>query len=352
MIKNNIGIIAEIANAHQGKVEEAISLYESAKSAGAKAIKFQIYTAEELLVRSHERFEHFKKQSFSVDEWDHIFNTVDRQGVEVYSDVFGPKSFDYATTLSLDGIKIHSSDLGNHEMLSRIREFRGKVFISAGGSTAPELVNFVNPIIEADNAKEIILMHGFQTYPTPVNDSNLNKFNFFEELFGDRISYGYMDHLDAESELSYYIPYSLLFSGISYIEKHITHNRHLKGIDYFSSFEPQEFFTFLNVIQEIQSSFGRKDPFFSDSEITYRKQAKKVYVWSNDLKAGHVITESDVVMKRLDTEISSLSYGDLIGKKLIQNVSKEAQALKISLNSSVLAVIVVEQIHQDSQERP
>ena len=46
-------------------------------------------------------------------------------------------------------------------------------------------------------------------------------------------------------------------------------------------------------------------------------------------------------MKRLDTEISSLSYGDLIGKKLIQNVSKEAQALKISLNSSVLAVIVV-----------
>ncbi len=341
MIKSNITTIAEIANAHQGKVEEAIALFKSAKLAGAKAIKFQIYNAEELLVASHKRFDHFKKQSFDKSSWNLIFKTIDRKDVEVYADVFGPNSFDYAITQSLDGIKIHSSDLGNHEILSRIKDFQGKVFISAGGSTAPELVNFINPVIEAANAYEIILMHGFQTYPTPVKDSNLNKFKFFKELFGDQISYGYMDHIDAESELSYYIPYSLLFNGVSYIEKHITHNRNHKGTDYFSSFEPQEFSSFLNNIEEIQSSYGTEDTFFSDAELTYRKQAKKVYVWSKDLRAGNTITESDIVMKRVETAISSLFYEDLIGKELVQDVFNEQQASKVSLKSSVLAVVVV-----------
>ena len=96
-------------------------------------------------------------------------------------------------------------------MLSAIKNFSGKVFVSAGGSTHSEIVKFVNPIIKAGNAKEIILMHGFQTYPTPHEDSNLNKINFFKEIFRDNVSYGYMDHIDADLELSSWIPFSFDF---------------------------------------------------------------------------------------------------------------------------------------------
>tara|TARA_B100002051_G_scaffold24843_1_gene19329 strand:- start:16262 stop:19360 length:3099 start_codon:yes stop_codon:yes gene_type:complete len=336
-----IKLIAEIANAHQGSDDEAIRLFQSFKEAGATAIKFQIYNAEELMVKSHSRFEHFKKQAFSYEEWEKIFKEIDRTNIEVYADIFGLESLEYATTKNLDGIKIHSSDLGNHDVLTSIKNYKGRVFVSAGGSTAPEIIQFVNPIIKSANAKEIILMHGFQTYPTPVEDSNLKKFNFFKGIFEDKVSYGYMDHIDADSELASHVPFALLFNGIDYIEKHVTHDRSKKGTDYYSSYEPNEFFAFSQSIQKIESSYGEEDSFFSNAEKQYRTQAKKVYVYSRDLNEGTVITANDIVMKRTDTQVPSLAYDELIGRVLLKSVKKEDQALKTHLNLKVLAVVVV-----------
>jgi len=341
MKTNSIKTIAEIANAHEGDLEEAIALFRSSKVSGAYAIKFQIYSADELMVSSHKRYDHFKRQSFTKKEWSKLFNLIDRKNVEVYADVFGLDSLRIATLNKVDGIKIHSSDLGNHHMLSAIKNFSGKVFVSAGGSTAPEIVKFVNPIIKAGNAKEIILMHGFQTYPTPHEDSNLNKINFFKEIFRDNVSYGYMDHTDADLELSSWIPFSLIFSGIDYIEKHITHDRSKKGTDYFSSYEPDEFSKFVSSIQQIEASFGSDEKFFSNSELAYRKQAKKVYVWSKNLKSGSIILENDIVMKRAETSIPSLNYEEIIGKNLIEDVNKEQQITKKNLAQTVLAIVVV-----------
>ena len=69
-----IKIIAEVANAHQGNYKTAIKLANEAFLNGADAVKFQIYFADELLVKSHTRYNHFLKQSFSVNEWKKIPN--------------------------------------------------------------------------------------------------------------------------------------------------------------------------------------------------------------------------------------------------------------------------------------
>ena len=118
-------------------------------------------------------------------------------------------------------------------------------------------------------------MHGFQTYPTPHEDSNLNKINFFKEIFRDNVSYGYMDHIDADLELSSWIPFSLIFSGIDYIEKHITHDRSKKGTDYFSSFEPYEFSKFVSSIQQIEASFGSDEKFFRILSLLIENRQKR-----------------------------------------------------------------------------
>ena len=64
---DDIEIIAEIANAHQGDPEIAYEIALEAYNAGSDAIKYQIYFAEELLVKRHKRYEHFKNQSFNSD---------------------------------------------------------------------------------------------------------------------------------------------------------------------------------------------------------------------------------------------------------------------------------------------
>ena len=72
-----IEIIAEIANAHQGSPDIAIDIANNAIQSGANAIKFQMYTADDLLVSSHKKYQHFKNQSFSLKDWEYIFSRLD-----------------------------------------------------------------------------------------------------------------------------------------------------------------------------------------------------------------------------------------------------------------------------------
>ena len=58
-------IIAEIANAHQGKYTEAIKLAKKCFKNSADSVKFQIYFPYEFLSKNHARYKHFKNQSFS-----------------------------------------------------------------------------------------------------------------------------------------------------------------------------------------------------------------------------------------------------------------------------------------------
>ncbi|MCK4827427.1 N-acetylneuraminate synthase family protein, partial [bacterium] len=46
------------------------------------------------------------------------------------------------------------------------------------------------------------LMHGFQAYPTKIEDSKLLRIKEIGSLFSDNLSLGYMDHVDAEDPFS------------------------------------------------------------------------------------------------------------------------------------------------------
>ena len=54
LIIPNTKIIAEVANSHQGEVDQAIKLANKCIEAGADAVKFQVYSAEELLHINHQ----------------------------------------------------------------------------------------------------------------------------------------------------------------------------------------------------------------------------------------------------------------------------------------------------------
>mgnify|MGYP004000619605 CR=1 FL=1 len=67
-----VEIIAEIANAHQGNTSTAFKLAKAAKAAGANAVKFQIYFADDFISKDHPRYNHFKNQSFSIIQWEKL----------------------------------------------------------------------------------------------------------------------------------------------------------------------------------------------------------------------------------------------------------------------------------------
>ena len=125
----NLEIIAEVANSHQGKIELVNRIIKEFYHQGARSIKFQIYFAEDFLTEDHERFLHFKKQSFSQKQWIKIINLARKVGYKnIYADVLGQRAFMVAKKNKVDGYKIHSTDLTNDLLLRKLSKEKKKNF--------------------------------------------------------------------------------------------------------------------------------------------------------------------------------------------------------------------------------
>ena|GEM_PF-150340 len=341
-----VQVIAEIANAHQGKVENAIELAKSAIEAGCIALKFQIYFAHELLTRQHPRYEHFQNQSFSPTEWEEIFKQLRQPGLRIYADVFGEDALKLGVQQNLDGFKVHSSDLANTNLLKELARLKKPVFLATGGSTLVEIQFALKTLLSNPDLEEVVLMHGFQAYPTQLQDVRLDRLKVLQDCFsGDgRVKLGYMDHLSPDQRSSNFTSLLAIPLGAKYLERHITLDRSAKGVDYYSSLEPAEFKTFLKDVKQCCQALGfqseSRPEDFSDAELQYRKTVKKSWIANRDLKAGEKLQSQDFTLKRTLDFINPMPIEELEGRELLLDLKKEETLSNQHLEHKVLAIVV------------
>lgn len=332
-------IIAEIANAHQGNADTAIKLAKAAKKCGANSVKFQIYFADDFLSRKHSRYTHFKNQSFSKNQWIKIIKDTKKLKIKIYCDILGIKAFNFIKKLDVDGYKIHTSDVSNLKLIKEVSKERKKIFLSCGGVKLTEINNAIKSIDLKNN--KVILLHGFQSYPTNINDTNLWRINKLKQEFKGLVEYGFQDHLAGGDKKNLYVSLIALGFGIKYLEKHITFDRKKKGIDYYSSLEPIEFKRFVKIILENSKSLNGDMDDFPKKEMDYRKQTKKMLILNKDKKKGQLVYEKDVEFKRNETNCKeSLDLNYIKGKKLRYDLHKDSTLKKIDFEFSSIIVIV------------
>ena len=192
------------------------------------------------------------KQSFSVGEWKKIFKS--QKNRKIYCDIFGLKALKLAINNNVHGVKIHSSDLENNELIRKIPK-NMKVLLSCGGSSLFDISKAINLL----NEKGIkpILMHGFQAYPTNICDINFNRFKLLINQFNNKANIGFQDHTSGSDKMNFYLPTLAIGMGATYIEKHITFDR-AKKVDYYSSIEPKKLKKFVNIIRELESLYSKR----------------------------------------------------------------------------------------------
>ncbi len=332
-------IIAEIANAHQGNPITAIKLAKSAKISGADAVKFQIYFADDFISKNHSRFNHFKKQSFSKNQWKKIIKKTKKLGIKIYCDILGEEAFKLAKMLKVDGYKIHSSDISNKKLLNKVSAENKKIFLSCGGVKLTEIYYALKILLKSK--KKVILLHGFQSYPTKIEDTDLDRLNKLKLEFGDKVEYGFQDHISGGDNYNLYVCLIALGFGAKYIEKHITFNRKKKGIDYYSSLEPKELSRFIKILKNSQQSISNSKNDFSIKEYNYRKTTKKMLILKRRKKKGQYLSEEDVEYKRAETSCHEpLDIDYLKNKKLITNLDKNTILKKKYFHNKTIIVVV------------
>ena len=129
-------LIAEIGSNWEGDISIAKKLIKQSQNAGANAVKFQMWRAEDLYP-SHPLFKKIKKTELSFNDAKKLKIFSDSIGIEFFCSVFYPEAVDYLESLSVKRYKIASrtclfKDPRTFETLKAIANTRKRVFISMG----------------------------------------------------------------------------------------------------------------------------------------------------------------------------------------------------------------------------
>ena len=328
---NKVFIIAEAGVNHNGSIKLAKELVEIAKVAGADAVKFQTFKAENVVTKTAQKasyqiksssdnesqFEMIKKLELSEDEHKELFNYCKLLNIEFMSTPFDMGSIDFLSNLGIKKIKIPSGEITNLPYLIKIAKLGLPTIMSTGMSNIDEIEASLNILLEYGLPKnKITILHCNTQYPTPFEDVNLNAMKTIKDTFN--VNVGYSDHT-LGSEVSI----SAVAMGASIIEKHFTISKKMKGPDHLASMEPSELMTMVRAIRNIELALGSNSKELTTSEAENLQIARRSLHISKNMKKGEVIKEHDLSIKRPGNGISPMFLYKVIGKILTNDIEED-----------------------------
>lgn len=318
-----IEIICEIASAHEGNIDKLLELLRHADKTGSDWVKLQIFQFDELVASDNENFADLKIIELSPLDWVNVLDFAEKLQIKLIIEPFDYNSFllvrDHP---AIEGFKIPTSDLLDARFVSDVLAEGKTVFIAVGGTELKEL-DAVMYSAKDYKGTEIVLLHGFQNFPTKLEDSLLKKIPSFIGRYNCRV--GFADHIDAsDQELSRTLPAMAIAAGASVIEKHLTLDRDKKSYDYYSALNPGEFDRFVQYINSLSHALGHADlSTLSEAELSYRNNMKKFAVVSEDISAGSLLDFSKISYKRTaEPGLTHSDIGDFLDKKFRHSMQK------------------------------
>lgn len=321
-MKNKTIIIAEAGVNHNGDLQLAKQMVLAAKEAGADYVKFQT-AVPELVISSVAPKAEYQKETTGADEsqlemcrklhlplsdYAGLKKYCDEVGIGFMSTPFDLVSIDCLADIGMDYWKIPSGEITNLPYLRKIASKGGKVILSTGMSTLPEVEAAVSILEKGGIGRnEIILLHCTTQYPTPYDAVNLRAMEALETL-GCR-SVGYSDHTPGIS-----VPIVAVALGASVIEKHFTLDRTLPGPDQKASLEPDELRQMVESIRQVEAALGTPEKLVAEVERPNIEVARKSIVAARNISKGELFTEENITVKRPGSGISPMLWDSVIGQ--------------------------------------
>lgn len=315
-------ILAEMASSHEGDVKIADFIIKSAAKTGADGILFQIIDLETYIAPSDKDFHIIKDIYLNQNTWTSLIKKANSFNLDVWANVYDLESAKFCKDKKIKGVKLHSSNLENRDLVEEIVKLKKEILLSIGGMEEKEIKETLEFVYSIDKQAKVFLMYGLQNFPTRSEGINLN---FIKDLCERlKLSWGYQDHSEPGSSASTYLPILAIAKGAKLIEKHITHNRSFKGYDYEAALNPDEFADFVKNIKLVDSILNKKINEVSSDELQYREYKSLIKVVAKkDIKIGEKLSRDNLtVMRAKRGEINGKKFETLIGKKSKKSYKK------------------------------
>jgi sialic acid synthase SpsE len=324
-------IIAEIGANHNGDMELAKQMIDSAVACGCDAVKFQSWTPESLISKEeydrNQTYDDSPKKHFGSlkemvekyylrdDQHAELKEYCEGKGVDFCSSPFSIKEVDLLVKLDVPFLKIASMDITNIPFLKYAAKTMKPIVVSTGMSNMAEIETAVKTI-QAEGNNQIVLLHCISIYPPKDHDIHLRNITMLQQAFD--LPIGFSDHSFGAS-----IPLASVVLGACVIEKHFTLDKDLPGWDHEISANPEEMKTICQDSKKIAAALGNAFRIVSEDEEKKKGKFRRSIVSAKNLAKGHVITEADLCYKRPGTGIPPNEYKYVVGRKLKEAVTED-----------------------------
>ena len=274
----SVFIIGEIGINHNGDLDIAKKLIQTATDCGCNAVKFQKRTVEAVYTKE---FLDSPRESpwgttqrdqkmgleFEKEEYKALDAFCKECGIEWFASAWDVDSQLFLRQFNLSHNKVASAMLTNTALLKTVAEEKKTTFLSTGMSTLEEIDSAVQIFRKADCPFE--LMHCNSTYPMDEEDANLRVMRLLRERYQCRV--GYSGH-----ETNNLVCVSAVAFGATSIERHITLDRGMYGSDQKSSLESDELNELVRLIRRTERILGSGEKKLSAKESAVRLKLRGV----------------------------------------------------------------------------
>ncbi len=325
-------VIAEAGVNHNGDINLAKKLIDIAKEAGADAVKFQTFKAEELVTKGTEKaqyqrqttgadesqFEMIKKLELAESAFKELSDYTQKRGLLFLSSPFDSGSVDLLDRLGIAAFKIPSGEITNFPLLKHIAQKIKPIILSTGMSTISEIEEAL-AVIQEEGLHDIIMLHCVSSYPAKAEDMNLRAMETLRQVFN--LPVGLSDHT-----LGITVPIAAVALGACIIEKHFTLDKSLPGPDHGASLEPDELKQMVMAIREVEKALGDgiKEP--TKGEEENKRLARRSIVARVAIPKGEIITQEMLAVKRAGEGLEPKYLKRICGTR-IKGTIKEGETI-------------------------
>ncbi len=317
-------LIAETAYNHQGEKHYLLKMIEAVPEE-VDAVKFHLLLdIDEYMDRKHSLYAKLKEWVFDKEFWNYAFSEVVKKGKDIIALCDDPKSLEFVLESwgDIAGIELHSSGLNDLRLLMLAKEFNNTIILGIGGTELEEIVFAVDFLDRSK--KDIVLMYGFQSYPTVYEKLRFYRMFKIKEFFD--LPMGYADHCSFDDKTNFVISALPVAFGINIVEKHFTLDKGIKRIDYQSAVSVEDLKNIKSLMEKFWKVYSKGELSLTEEELNYGKMGlnKKVPCYCRDINKGDSLKLSDVIYLRIPF---SYNYPqrivfELLGKRLKRSVKK------------------------------
>jgi N-acetylneuraminate synthase len=327
-------IIAEIGINHNGSLDAAIEIADSAIKSGAQVIKHQTHIVDDEMSIEAKNvipgnakisiYEIIKKCALSEKDEKKLMDYVIKKKRIFISTPFSRAAADRLNAFGVPAFKIGSGECNNYPLIKYICKFKKPIILSTGMNSIESIKPSVRII---KNFKiPLSLLHCTNIYPTPDKLVRLDCINQLKKAFPDCVI-GISDHTQSN-----YTSLGAVALGARIIEKHYTDTKKKKGPDINCSMDPKDLKELILGSNAIFNARGGIKKPLPEEKKTIAFAFASV-VSTKEIKKGDILSEKNIFVRRPgggDFKIKDLKklYGRIAKINIQENIQIKKRYLK------------------------